>query len=65
MPFKRILGWMAWLAKGAGALAQAAEHEMSEALGASASAEGNAALKLLVGTAARSVTLVAGAGSGL
>ena len=54
VPFKRILGWMAWLAKGASALAPAAEHEMSEALGASASAAGNAALQLLVGTAERS-----------
>ncbi len=51
--FKR-LGWMAWPAKGASALAPAAEHEMSGALGASASAAGNAALQLLVGTAERS-----------
>ena len=54
VPFKRILGWMAWLAKGASALAPAAEREMSEALGASASAEGNAALRSLVATAEQS-----------
>jgi hypothetical protein len=53
VPFKRILGWMAWLAKGASALAPAAAHEMSEALGASASAEGNAALRQLVDAAVR------------
>jgi hypothetical protein len=53
VPFKRILGWMAWLAKGASALAPAAEKEMSEALGASASAQGNAALQALVETAKR------------
>ena len=41
------------LAKGASALAPAAECDMSEDLGASASAEGNAALRLLVDTTAR------------
>jgi hypothetical protein len=54
VPFKRILGWMAWLAKGASVLAPAAELEMNEALGASGSAEGNVALQSLVDTAARS-----------
>ena len=53
VPFKRILGWMAWLAKGANVVGPATELEMSEALGASASAEGNAALQSLVGTAQR------------
>ena len=43
VPFTRILGWMAWLAKGASALAPAAEQEMSEALGASDSAGDTAA----------------------
>jgi hypothetical protein len=53
VPFKRILGWMAWLAKGSSTLAPAAECDMSEALGASASAEVNGALQLPVDTAAR------------
>ena len=54
LPYKRILGWMAWLAKGASVLAPAAELEMNEALGAPGSAEGNVALQSLVDTAARS-----------
>ena len=54
VPFKRILGWMAWLAKGARDLAPEAEQDMSEALEASGSAEGNTALRSLVATAERS-----------
>jgi len=54
VPYKRVLGWMAWLAKGRRTLAPQAEQDMSEAMGASGSAEGNAALKTLVASYERS-----------
>lgn len=49
VPYKSILGWMAWLAKGFRILTPESEEEMREALGASGSSEGNAALTSLVG----------------
>jgi len=54
VPYKRILGWMAWLAKGFRILTPESEEEMREALGASGSSEGNAALTSLVDAAALS-----------
>ena len=53
MPFKRILGWFAWLAKGACDLSPGIQLELGESLTASDSHEGNAALSVLLDKAVR------------
>ena len=53
VPFKRTLGWFAWLAKGASSCSEEVLGELNESISASASAEGNEALRRLVEKAAR------------
>jgi hypothetical protein len=59
VPFKRTLGWFAWLAKGAAVVPEHVQAELEGALCASASNAGNAALAGLVRRAAgaRKMTL--------
>jgi len=51
MPFKRMLGWFAWLAKGASDCSAEVLGELEESISASESADGNEALGRLVSTA--------------
>ena len=50
-PFKRTLGWFAWLAKGASRCSEELLGELNASISASASADGNEALGLLVAKA--------------
>jgi hypothetical protein len=52
IPYKRTLGWFAWLAKGAMVVSPEVRAELEAAMNASASASGNGALKALVDKAA-------------
>jgi hypothetical protein len=52
VPYKRTLGWFAWLAKGAMIVSPAVRAELEAAMGASASSSGNDALRGLVEKAA-------------
>jgi hypothetical protein len=52
VPYKRTLGWFAWLAKGATVVSPAVRAELEAAMGSSASSSGNDALKVLVEKAA-------------
>ena len=51
VPYKRILGWFAWLAKGATVVSPQVRAELEASMSASADINGNDSLKVLVGKA--------------